>query len=108
MVDALIGVVIASMMIVIVLTTLRLSQNQLRQAEDRQAARVLLQSLLETTPRVAGSYIGQKPQFSYRVEVREEGGDQKICVLSANVTSLANKRTYHLEGTRWCARPALS
>lgn len=108
MVDALVGAVIVSLMIAVVLATLRISQNHLRTISEMRQAQVLLQSLMETTPRTTGTYDGRTERFSHSVGVSEEGGTgAKLCALKAQATSRTRKRTYRLEGVRWCAQGAL-
>ena len=107
MVDALVAVVIVSMMAAICLTSLQISRRTAIDAQTERKARLVLQTILETTARTPGIYSGKSDGMPYSVTVTERKTDGGcMCVLSAEVRQ--GGRIWRLEGTRWCDREVLS
>ncbi len=101
MVDALVAVVIVSLMLSIALMTHRIGMAQSRTGQTMAQASVTLDRLMETTPRSEGLYRGQMDGFSYLVTVREDRvDDMSLCRLKAEVRR--ENASYVLSGTRWC------
>jgi len=101
MVDALVAVVIVSMMAAICLTSLQISRRATTAAQADRQARLLLQTLMETTPRTPGVYSGKAGGLSYAVTVAEQKTDRmRLCALRAEANQKG--RNWRLEGTRWC------
>jgi adenosylmethionine-8-amino-7-oxononanoate aminotransferase len=107
MVDALVAVVIASLMAAICLTSLQISRRADTAAQADRKARLLLQALMETTPRTPGVYSGKTDGMTYAVTVTEQRTDStRLCAVRAEAGQKG--RVWRLEGTRWCDREALS
>ena len=105
MVDALIAVVIVSLMAAICVTTLQISRRSEKGVTADGKARLLLQTLVETTPRLPGIYSGKSGGLPYSVTVSEQKTDGvRLCVLRAEAGAGARRR--HLEATRWCDEEA--
>lgn len=106
MVDALIAVVIVSLMAAICLTTLQLSRRAATGAQADRAARLLLQTLMETTPRTPGVHSGKSGGMTYTVTVTEQKTrGMRLCAMRAE--AVQKGRAWRLEGTRWCDREPL-
>ena len=101
MVDALIAVVIISLMAAICLTTLQISRRAATAAKADRQARLLVQTLMETTPRTPGVYTGKAGGITYAVTVTEHKTDSmRLCAVRAEAGQKG--RNWRLEGTRWC------
>ena len=107
MVDGLVAVVIVSLMAAICLTSLQISRRAATAAQVDRQARLLLQMLMETTPRTPGVYSGNAGGMTYAVTVTEQKTDNmRMCAVRAEAGQKG--RVWRLEGTRWCDREALS
>lgn len=105
MVDALIAVVIVSLMAAICVTTLQISRRSENGVTSDRKARLLLQTLVETTPRLPGLYSGKSGGLPYTVMVSEQKTDgARLCVLRAEAGG--GVRIRRLEATRWCDEEA--
>lgn len=104
MVDALVCVVIISLMIAACMVSLSIARrNFVAMQQDRQA-RLTLQAVIETVPRIPGDYQGQRDGLRYKVVVTEEKArDARLCGFRAEITTrTVPGRTYALKATRWC------
>ncbi len=100
MVDALVAVVIISLMIAMCTGAIQIAAHAWRHAREMRQARVTLAALIATTPRAAGEYAGARDGFRYVVTVEEEKTPiSRFCMLHAKVTGA---RSYHLDAARWC------
>lgn len=107
MVDALVAVVIVSLMAAICLTSLQISRRAATAAQVDRQARLLLQMLMETTPRTPGVYSGKAGSMTYAVAVTEQKTDNmRMCAVRAEAGQKG--RVWRLDGTRWCGRGKLS
>ena len=105
LVDTLTAVTVISLVVAVCLVTVNVSGANARNAQTVTQARLLLTSLMETTPRSLGVYHGIQGDMSYEVNVTEAAlNDVHLCLLDAAVTPRKKGRIYHLSGTRWCAR----
>lgn len=101
MVDALIAMVIVSLTVAMCLATLKISRRASFAAQTDQKARLLLQTLIETTPRTPGVYSGKRDGMIYAVTVTEQKArGVRQCALRAEASQKG--RAWQLEGTRWC------
>ncbi len=100
MVDALVAVVIISLMIAMCTTAMGLAGRAGRHARETRQAQATLAALVATTPRIAGRYAGVRDGFHYAVTVEEQKTTlSRFCVLHARVTGT---RAYQLDAARWC------
>ncbi len=105
LVDTLTAIAVISLVLAVCLVTVKIAGASARNAQSATQARVLLTSLMETTPRLQGLYHGVQGDMSYQVNVTEtEFNDVHLCRLDAAVTPRKKGRVYHLSGTRWCER----
>jgi hypothetical protein len=106
MVDALIAVVIVSLMVAICLASLQISRRAATAAQAERKARLTLQTIMESTPRTPGTYSGKANGMTYSVTVAEQKTDgARMCALHAEVRWAGRIR--RLGGVRWCDREAL-
>ena len=106
LVDTLTAVMVISLVLTVCLMTVRIAGASARSAATAGQARILLASLMETTPRQSGVYRGLSGNMAYRVNVTEnELNNVRLCHLDAVVTPKPKGRAYRLAGTRWCATP---
>lgn len=98
MVDALVCVVIVSLMIAACVLSLNLSHRLSAEARQLRQARLVLAARLEIVPRVPGQYGGTQDGVAYRVAVAPDG-QGGLCRIRAETTG---RRVYRLEATRWC------
>ncbi|HTN41927.1 MAG TPA: hypothetical protein VLZ84_12290 [Asticcacaulis sp.] len=107
MVDALTGVTIIALMIAVCLATVKIARHFSQTATDMSDATVLLSTLMETTPRMAGVHDGKSGGMAYHVEVDDEANDgSHLCLIKASVRPRPESRVYRLNGARWCDRVA--
>jgi hypothetical protein len=105
LVDTLTAVTVISLVLAVCLVTVKVAGASARNAQTSTEARLLLASLMETTPRSPGLYHGVQGDMAYQVNVTEtELNDVRLCRLDAAVTPRKKGRIHHLTGTRWCAR----
>jgi len=105
LVDTLTAVTVISLVLAVCLVTVKVAGASARNAQTSTEARLLLTSLMGTTPRLPGVYHGIQGDMAYQVNVTEtELNDVRLCRLDAAVTPRKKGRIYHLTGTRWCAR----
>ena len=103
MVDALVAVIIVSLMAAVCVATLQISRRAMTRAKQDRVARLTLQTLMEATPHRPGSHNGSLNGLRYAVVVSEtKTAGARLCQLHVDVTGA--KRTYRLDGTRWCDR----
>jgi hypothetical protein len=108
LVDTLTAVMVISLVLTVCLMTVRIAGSSIQSARTAGQARVLLSSLMESTPRVSGAYQGVSGNLIYRVNVTDtELNNVHLCQLAAEVRQKPKGRIYRLSGTRWCARAAL-
>lgn len=98
MVDALVAVVIVSLMIAACVLSLNLSHRLAAQTRQARQARLLLTALLETVPHAPGAYSGTRGGLSYQVTIRVDG-DSGLCRVDAETTGA---RVFRMTATRWC------
>jgi hypothetical protein len=98
MVDALVAVVIVSLMIAACLVSLNLSHRLSAEARQTRQARLVLTALLEVAPHVPGQYNGTRDGLPYRVTVTADG-DSNLCRIEAETVG---RRVYRLRASRWC------
>lgn len=104
LIDTLTAVTVISLVLAVCLVTVKVAGASARSAQTATDARVLLTSLMETTPRTPGIYRGVRGDMTYQVNVTESKfNDVPLCRLNAAVMPRKKGRTYHLAGTRWCA-----
>jgi hypothetical protein len=107
MVDALVAVIIVSLMVALCLASLRISRHASAAARAERNARLALQTLVEVTPRTPGIYTGKAGTMPYSVTVTQQKTEGiRLCVLHAQIGQ--DSRIWRLEATRWCARETLS
>jgi|SRR6185312_7468580 len=100
MIDALVAVVIISLMIAMCTGAIQISAHAWRHARETRQARVTLAALVASTPRIAGQYSGVRDGFRYKVSVEEQKTAlSRFCTLRAQVTGI---RSYQLDVVRWC------
>ncbi|WP_140986907.1 hypothetical protein [Asticcacaulis tiandongensis] len=105
MVDALIGVMISSLMLGIVLTALSLSGQYSQTASRQSEALLVAQKLFAVLPRQVGDYSGTEGKMIYQAGVREEKfGPQVLCRINLTLKPVRSAQTYRFEGLRWCHR----
>lgn len=103
MVDALVAVVVASLMIAVCLASLNLSRRMTTGAQDTRQAHLTLQTLIETTPAKAGHSEGRRDGMAYIVDVKShKDHDVLLCELDLSVSK--GKHRWLLQGTRWCVK----
>ena len=103
MVDALVAVVVVSMMAAVCLASLQMSRRAMVAAATERKARLVLQMLMDTTPHRVGVYTGARDGLRFSVDVRAQTvGQVVLCQIGAEVHQA--KRVWRLEGTRWCDR----
>jgi hypothetical protein len=108
LVDTLTAVMVISLVLTVCLLTVRTAGSSIQSARTAGQARVLLSSLMESTPRVSGAYQGISGNLIYRVNVTDtELNNVHLCQFEAEVRQKSKGRIYRLSGTRWCARTAL-
>lgn|GEM_PF-4690739 len=104
LVDTLTAVTVISLVLAICLVTVKAAGASAHSAQTVTEARLLLTSLMETTPRTPGVYQGVRGDMSYQVTVTDSKlNDVRLCRLEAAVRPHKKSRTYRLAGTRWCA-----
>jgi len=102
MVDALVAVVIISLMIAMCTTAIGIAAHAWRHARETRQAEATLSALIDSTPRVAGNYAGIRDGFRYKVAVEEQKTLlSRYCLLHAEVMA---GRVYQLDAARWCDR----
>jgi len=102
MVDALVAVVIISLMIAMCTTAIEIAGHAWRHARETRQAQVTLATLIDSTPRVAGNYAGSRDGFHYKVAVEEQKTPiSRYCLVHAEVMA---SRDYRLDAARWCDR----
>ncbi|MFZ4602919.1 MAG: hypothetical protein ACOYM8_10725 [Caulobacterales bacterium] len=104
--DALFAVVVASLAVAICLETLRLGRGFGKRAEEqrRAAAELEIAMLLDARPGVKSYTVVRG--FERRVSVIEEAyRGRKVCRVRVDVQGGGDRRTYSVEGVRWCSRP---
>ena len=100
MVDALVAVVIISLMIAMCTTAIQIAAHAGRHARETRQAGATLAAVIDTTPRIAGTYSGTRDGFRYKVEVEEQKTSiSRYCLLHAQVSAT---RSYRLDAARWC------
>ena len=100
MIDALVAVIIISLMIAMCTGAIQISAHAWRHARETRQARVTLAALVASTPRTAGQYSGARDGFRYTVSVEEQKTPlSRVCTLHAKVTGI---RSYELDAARWC------
>ncbi len=106
MVDALVAVVIISLMIAMCTTAIGIAAHSWRHARETRQAQVTLAALIDSTPRVAGNYTGTRDGFRFKVAVEEQKTLlSRYCLLHAQVTA---GRSYQLDAARWCDRAGMA
>ncbi|EGF92855.1 hypothetical protein ABI_12930 [Asticcacaulis biprosthecium C19] len=107
MVDALVAVVIVSLMIAICLGTLKITRGLSRSALDNREAAVALAAAVEAVPRAVGHYHGSLGQFVYEAKVEEDKVQGlRLCRIEASLRTRPKGRVHRLSATRWCDRHA--
>ncbi len=102
MVDALVAVVIISLMIAMCMSAIHIAGHAWRHSKQTRQAEATLAYLIESTPRRPGQYVGTRDGFAYKVSVEEQKTPiSRYCVVQAVVTS---GRSYSLDAARWCDR----
>ncbi len=102
MIDALVAVVIISLMIAMCSTTIHIAVHAWRNSRQTRQAQATLAALIDSTPRTAGQYTGVRDGFRYKVEVGEQKTlFSRYCTLHAEVMV---GRTFSLDAARWCDR----
>ena len=100
MVDALVAVVIISLMIAMCTTAIGIAAHAWRHARETRQAQITLAALIAITPRTAGKYSGTRDGFRYTVDVAEQKTQlSRYCTLHAQVSA---SRSYGLDAARWC------
>jgi hypothetical protein len=100
MVDALVAVVIISLMVAMCTGAIQIAAHAWRHARETRQAGITLAALIDSTPRVSGTYTGTRDGFRYKVAVEEQKTSlSRYCLLHAEV---AADRRYGLDAARWC------
>ncbi len=102
MVDALVAVVIISLMIAMCTTAIHIASHAWRNSRQTRQAQATLAGLIDSTPRTVGLYTGVKDGFRYKVAVAEQKTQvSRYCTLHAEIVA---GRTFSLDAARWCDR----
>jgi hypothetical protein len=107
MVDALVAVVVASLMIAVCLTSLNLSRRMSLAATDARQAQLTLRTLIETIPARPGHYSGNRDGMTYAAQVSKVmEHDVPLCSIDLALTK--GKRSWRLKAMRWCLKDAVA
>ncbi len=102
MVDALVAVVIISLMIAMCMSAINIASQAWRNSRQMRQAEATLAYLIDSTPRRPGQYAGTRDGFRYKVAVEEQKTlISRDCRMHAVITS---GRSYSLDAARWCDR----